>query len=66
MAHEYSVQVHEWISQRMDAVKQDLKLPEAGNDAGQKNYLAGQLQELQDIRQYLTDKVDLNTQEYYR
>lgn len=66
MAHEYSVQIHEWISQNMAAVKQDMKQSEAGKDADRKNYLAGRLQELQSIRQYLTDKVDLNTQEYYR
>ncbi len=50
----------------MDAVKKDMKLSEAENEADRNHYLAGRLQELQDIRQYLTDKVDLNTQEYYR
>ncbi len=65
VAHEYSVQIHEWISKKINSIKQDMKSSEAGNNADRKNYLAGRLQELQDIRQYLTDKIDLDTQEYY-
>ena len=65
MAHEYSVQIHEWISKKIDAVRQDMKPAEKENDADRKSYLTGRLHELQDIRQYLTDKVDLDTQEYY-
>jgi hypothetical protein len=65
VAHEYSVQIHEWISQKIDTVRKDMKPLETGNDQNRKNYLAGRFQELQDIRQYLTDKIDLDTQEYY-
>ena len=65
MTHEYSVQIHAWISERIDAVRQNMKRADGRNDDSESNYLRGHLQELYHIRQYLTDKIDLDTQEYY-
>ncbi len=66
VAHEYSVQIHDWISKKIDLVKQNIKQAEKKNDVGSLKFFDGQLQELNDIRQYLSDKIDLNTQTYYQ
>jgi len=65
MAHEYSVQIHEWISKKVDRVNQEIKLNDH-NDPDKENYCKGRLQELLDLRQYLSDKIDLDTHQYYR
>ena len=66
MAHEYSVQIHAWISEKLDKVKQEITTASDQKDVDKKNFYIGQLQELTDIRQYLSDKVDLDTHQYYR
>ncbi|MCP3876440.1 MAG: hypothetical protein GY699_25270 [Desulfobacteraceae bacterium] len=65
MAHEYSVQIHDWISKKFKNAKQEIELAKKQNNSNSKSYYNGQLQELSDIRQYLTDQVDLETQKYY-
>ncbi len=66
MAHEYSVQIHNWISHKIEDVNQAIKTATGQTDGGMEQYYRGQLQELLRIRQYLTDKVDLDTQNYYQ
>ncbi len=66
MAHEYSVRIHDWISEKIEAARHEIKLAKKHNDSGTARYFDGQLQELSDIRQYLTDQVDLETQKYYK
>ncbi|MBU1343613.1 MAG: hypothetical protein KKE44_19530 [Proteobacteria bacterium] len=66
MAHEYSVQIHDWISEKISKVKQKIKLAKEKNDVKNKNYYKGQLQELLDIRQYLKDQIDLETYQYHQ
>ncbi len=66
MAHEYSVQIHDWITKKMDQVRGRCKAAESDNDPATHQYFSGQLEELQFIRQYLTDQIDLDTQKYYQ
>ncbi|MBU2453780.1 MAG: hypothetical protein KJ668_10755 [Proteobacteria bacterium] len=66
MAHEYSVQIHDWISEKISKVKQKIKLAKEKNDVKNINYYKGQLQELLDIRQYLKDQIDLETYQYHQ
>ncbi len=66
MAHEYSVQVHGWIKEKISRAKDGIKTARNNNDADNENYYNGQLEQLLEIRQYLTDRIDLNTQQYYR
>jgi len=66
MAHEYSVQIHEWISKKVDRVNQEIKKLNDHNDPDKENYYSGRLQELLDIRQYLSDEIDLDTHQYYQ
>ena len=65
MTHEYSVQIHAWISKKLDKVKQEIKIASDQKDVEKENYYNGQLQELSDMRKYLSDKVDLDTHQYY-
>lgn len=65
MAHEYSVQVHSWISEKIALVNQEIKKARDLNDTSREHYYNGQLQELYDIRQYLTDQIDLDTHQYF-
>ncbi len=65
MAHEHSVTIHEYLSLKIQGAKN--KKDEAkslGNDENIQFY-KGQLEELLNIRKYLTDQIDLNTQKYY-
>ncbi len=66
MAHEYSVRIHDWISKKVDHAKQEIKLAKKQNNSNSESYYNGRLKELSDIRQYLTDQVDLETQKYYQ
>lgn len=66
MAHEYSVQIHDWIIRKMNDVNVNLKSAEEQKNLEKKEYFEGQVAELLFIRQYLTDKIDLDTHTYYR
>lgn len=66
MAHEYSVDIHEWIKEKIDSIKADLKNIKDSGDTKAENYYNGQLHQLMEIRQYLTDHIDLDTQTYYQ
>ncbi len=65
MAHEYSIQVHAWLKEKIDNVNMNLKQVREKNDSQKESYYKGQLEQLREIRQYLTDKIDLDTQKYY-
>lgn len=65
MAHEYSVKIHEFISDKLVTVgKLKQRAEERKNPLLQKFY-EGQLEELRFIRAHLTKSVDLKTQTYY-
>ncbi len=66
MAHEYSVQIHDWITKKMNTITAGLRSAQEKNDLPQESYYKGQLEELSFIRQYLTDQIDLDTQKYYQ
>lgn len=65
MAHEYSVQTHDWISQKIEIAKQEIIIAKEQNDMSKETYYRGQLHELLDIRHYLADQIDLNTHSYF-
>ncbi len=65
MAHEYSIQVHAWLKEKIDNVNMNLKQVREKNDSQKESYYKGQREQLREIRQYLTDKIDLDTQKYY-
>lgn len=65
MANEYSVAIHNYISDKIAAAEKNKKTAETENDLGSISYYNGQLMELNYIRQYMVDKIDLKTQKYY-
>lgn len=66
MAHEYSVQVHNWITQKIEQIKTQKKPAKKKNDIETIEYLSGQLEELLFFQQYLTEHIDLQTQTYHK
>ncbi len=65
MAHEHSVTIHDYLSLKIEDVKKKKdKAKSLGNDENIQFY-NGQLDELLNIRKYLTDQIDLDTQKYY-
>jgi len=65
MANEYLVAIHNYISDKIAAAGKNKKNAELQNDLSSSSYWEGQLQELEAIRQYLAEKIDLKTQKYF-
>jgi len=65
MAHEYSVLAHKWLKKKVTNAKIKKKEAAKSNDTDKDQYYSGQLKELLELRKFLTDKIDLNTQKYY-
>ena len=65
MANEYSVAIHNFISNKIATIEKNKKDAEKENDLAAARYCEGQLQELRLIRQYLNEKIDLKTQKYF-
>lgn len=65
MAHEYSVTIHHYISEKISSIKSKEDSAKEQDDFVKCRFYRGQLEELFTIREYLTKKVDLQTQKYY-
>ena len=65
MTNQYSIEIHNYISERIITAEDRKKLAENQNDLQLKRFYEGQLQELFEIREYLARTVDLKTQRYY-
>lgn len=65
MAHEYSLMIHSFISERISIAEQRKAFAQKEGDTETSRYFDGQLVELRDIRTFLTEQVDLKTQRYY-
>ncbi|MEA2115255.1 MAG: hypothetical protein U9P36_07705 [Thermodesulfobacteriota bacterium] len=65
MAHVFSVEIHDYLSKRILLAEQAKKTAEQENDEESLRYYEGQLLELKNMRQYLTNNIDLKTQKYY-
>ena len=65
MANEYSVAIHNYISGQIAIAEKDKKDAEKNEDSASTKYFEGRLQELNIIRQYMAEKIDLKTQKYY-
>jgi hypothetical protein len=65
MANQYSVEIHKYISQKISAATSQQKKAEAANDSAGRRFYAGQLYELEKIREYMAQNIDLKTQKYY-
>ena len=65
MAHIYSVEIQDYISEKLVAAAEKKKDAEEQNDFETQQFYEGQLKELLTFREYLTEKIDLKTQKYY-
>ena len=65
MANEYSVEIHDYISNQIAAAEKMKIDAESNGDSSSAKYYEGRLQELHEIRQYMVEKIDLKTQKYY-
>jgi len=65
MPNEFLAEIHEYISAAIAAAESRLNAADCRDDRIKKNFYAGQIEELQALRQYLFDHFDLNTQQYY-
>ena len=65
MAHEFSVKIHNHITHKIEIAEKAKKQAEKENDAETRRFFEGQLNELFNLRKYLSSKVDLKTQKYY-
>ncbi len=66
MAHVFSVEIHNYLSDKILLAEQGKKTAEDENNEASRLYYEGQLLELKTLRQYLTDNIDLKTQKYYK
>lgn len=65
MPHAFSVEIHDFLSCKIKLAEDGKKKAEQDNDEATCRYFEGQLLELNNLRQYLTDNIDLKTQKYY-
>ena len=65
MANQYSVEIHKYISDKIAAATNQQKKAAAANDSAARRFYAGQLYELEKIREYMARNIDLKTQKYY-
>lgn len=65
MANEFSVAIHQFISDKISAAEKSQMDAEQKNDPAAAKYYEGQLRELTGIRRYMAEKIDLKTQKYF-
>lgn len=65
MTHAYSVEIHNYISEKLAVANEKKKDAEKQNDFETQQFYEGQIKELIIFRKYLTEKIDLKTQKYY-
>ena len=65
MPHIFSVEIHEYLSTKIEQAESKRMQGIENNDMSQQRHLEGELLELMEMRQYLTENIDLKTQKYY-
>lgn len=65
MAHEYSVQIHEFLSEKLKEVEAGMATAAAAGDEEQLQYEKGRQDLLNTMRKHMKDRFDLATQKYF-
>ena len=65
MTHEYCAMIHAYLSEKIAVAEDRKQAAKKQGDHGRRLFFEGQLDELLVIRKYLSENVDLNTQQYY-
>ena len=65
MANQYSVEIHAYFSDKIARAAAQLTKAEVASDLTARRFHQGQLYELDKIREYMAQNIDLKTQKYY-
>jgi len=65
VTNQYSVEIHQYISDKIAIATSRKNKAEAATEPATRRYCEGQLYELDKIREYLAQHIDLKTQKYY-
>jgi hypothetical protein len=65
MPHIFSVEIHEYLSTRIEQSEKKKKQAIDDKDESLQHHFEGELLELEEMRRYLTENIDLKTQKYY-
>ncbi len=65
MAHIYSVEIHDYLSNEIRKAEQELARALTRGEPRTARYYQGRLEELLHFRNYLSERIDLKTQNYY-
>ena len=65
MANEYLIDIHNYISEKIDRAQNRKDDAHANNDLELQQFYEGQLKEWHHLRTYLAEKVNLKTQKYF-
>ena len=65
MANQYSVEIHKYISDKIAGATGRIKKAELAHDPATRRFYEGQIYELEKIREYMAQNIDLKTQKYY-
>ena len=65
MANQYSVDIHKYISDKIAGATGEIKKAEVADDPATRRFYEGQIYELEKIREYMAQNIDLKTQKYY-
>lgn len=65
MPHIFSVEIHVYLSTKIQETEGKKKQAIADKDESLQRHVEGELLELMTMRQYLNDNIDLKTQKYF-
>ena len=65
MTHQYSIEIHDYVSDKIKWSNEMKKQAAEGKDQILARYYEGQLKEWMKMREYMDQKIDLKTQKYY-
>ena len=66
MPNDYSVQLHDFITEKINSASQQLAEAENSGDTEKQSYWRGQLEEFSWVRSYLKSHIDLKDFIYYQ
>ena len=65
MANEYLIEIHNYISEKIVSTKSRKTESDTKNDRAAQRFYEGQLEEWHKMREYLAERIDLKTQNYF-
>ncbi len=65
MAHIFSVEIHKFLGHKIRLAEEGKNRAVKGDDEKTRRYFEGRLFELNTMRQYLNEKIDLKNWRYY-